>query len=213
MSETNIERVRSFIAIDFPSDLLQRISQVGFQLDQIIRSRQDHTQGKRSDIRWVKKENIHLTLKFLGDVPSSQIEKIQQGIIDCTEKRDTFDLHVRGMGAFPRPAHPNVIWAGIEESHDLLQLQKDIESRMAVCGFPPEERPFRAHLTLGRVARNLAPQEERTIADALTELLSSAEQTMFGSAHIDEVHYYRSDLEREGPRYTRLFSAALQKGR
>ncbi len=213
MSESRIERVRSFIAIDFPPDLLQRIARVGFQLDQKIRTHQDRTQARRSNIRWVKMENIHLTLKFMGDVPSNQIKQIQQGLVDCAGKRDAFDLNVCGLGAFPRPAHPNVIWVGIEESQALLQLQKDIEEQMAACGFAPEERSFTAHLTLGRVARNIVPQEERSIAGALTELLSSEGQTLFGSAHVSEVHYYRSDLERDGPRYTRLFSAALQKVR
>jgi 2'-5' RNA ligase len=210
MSDKNIAQVRSFIAIDFPSDLLQRLAQVMTLLDQNIRLRQDHPNLKYTYVRWVKIENMHLTLKFLGDVESKRIKSLGEVLKGCVEKMASFDLIVRGLGAFPRPAHPNVIWAGIEDSSSLMLLQKNLDDKLATCGFPPEERPFRAHLTLGRVARNLLPRDERAVAGALIQILGLGEPILFGGAHIDMVHLYRSDLEREGAYYTRLFSVALQ---
>lgn len=210
MSDKNVAAVRSFIAIDFPSDLLQRLAYVVALLDQNIRVRPDHQNQKFTYVRWVKIENIHLTLKFLGDVESRRIKSLGEVVKGCVEKRGAFDLVVRGLGAFPRPAHPNVIWAGIDDSPALIQLQKDLDDKLATFGFPPEERPFRAHLTLGRVARNLLPRDEQAVAGALIQMLASSEPILFGWAHIDMVHLYKSDLEREGARYTRLFSAAMQ---
>ena len=210
MNDKNIAQVRSFIAIDFPLDLLQRLAQVIALLDQNIRIRQDHPNQKFTYVRWVKMDNLHLTLKFLGDVESRRIKSLEDVIKGCVEKRSAFDIIVRGLGAFPRLTHPNVIWAGIEDSPALMQLQKALDDKLATCGFPPEERPYRAHLTLGRVARNLLPRDERSVAGALVQMLSPEGQILFGGAHIDMVHLYRSDLEQEGARYTRLFSVAMQ---
>lgn len=205
--------MRSFIAIDLPKDLLQRLAQVAVLLDHKIHSPQNHPQVRSSCVRWVKIENIHLTLKFLGDVASNRMGSLEQALKHSVENKNAFDLTVRGLGAFPRPTHPNVIWVGIEESPALSILVNELESQMANCGFPREERPFQAHLTLGRVARNLPPHETRAVTVALIELLSTAGQTIFGRAHIDRVHFYRSDLDRDGARYTRLFSAPLHETR
>jgi 2'-5' RNA ligase len=213
MSEKKIENVRSFIAIDFPKDLLQRLAQVVVLLENNIHSPQNNPQIRSACVRWVKIDNMHLTLKFLGDVASNRIASLEQVLKRSVEKKNTFDLTVRGLGAFPRPTHPTVIWAGIDESPALSGLVNELESQMANCGFAPEERAFRAHLTLGRVARNLPPHESRAVAVALLELLPSAGQTIFGRAYIDRVHFYRSDLDRDGARYTRLFSVALHETR
>lgn len=105
----------------------------------------------QADVRWVRPEAMHLTLKFLGETMPEQVPPIKTALAGLADAHP-FQIRLGGLGAFPHTAHPKVIWAGIEHGlTDLIRLAENIENRLTKLGWPREERPFRPHLTLGRV--------------------------------------------------------------
>lgn len=106
----------------------------------------------RAAVRWVPAENIHLTLKFLGDVNPNQVEAIQAGLERACHNAYVHQLIAVGLGCFPNPRRPKVVWVGVGGGVEQLKhLRDQVEAEIAPLGFPTEERPFSAHLTLGRV--------------------------------------------------------------
>lgn len=190
--------IRAFIALDLASPVYARLEQVSARL-------RDRLHGV--PMRWSQVNNIHLTLKFLGDVSATNLETLQKVLENEAGKHPPFTLSTGGLGAFPSPNRARVLWMGIQAPPDLAALQLGIEQEMARLGYAPEERPFSPHLTLGRVGRNVTPQDLRRIGEALKE-----EQTGdLGATRVEAVHLFKSDLRPEGSIYTRLFSASLGK--
>ena len=190
--------IRAFIAIDLPSEVLQCLEDVEKQLKQSL--------GGIS-VRWVPVENIHLTLKFLGDVSESNIDMLTDILQSTVSSVKQFELSVGGLGAYPKPHRPRVIWVGVEAPPELMSAQRSIESEMAHLGYARDKRPFNPHLTLGRVSRHSSNKDVRKIA----EVLSSQTIGYIGSARVTAFHLYRSDLKPSGAVYSRLFSASLME--
>jgi RNA 2',3'-cyclic 3'-phosphodiesterase len=188
--------LRAFIAIELPAELQKAISQCIGQLQK--------TAGK-SGVRWVLVENIHLTLKFLGEVSPSSVDLIQQMLSTEANLHSRFQITVGQLGAFPNPRRPRVIWLGVDAPPELAALQRGIESAAAKLGYPPEDRSFSPHLTLGRV-REKASSTELT---ALCASLESMKTRSLGIAQVEGIHLFKSDLLPSGAVYTRLFSATL----
>ncbi len=189
--------IRAFIAIDLPPEIRQRVDQVTGQL-------QKRLEGV--PVRWIPVENIHLTLKFLGDVSLANLEILQKIFQTEVANHHLFEFSVGGVGAFPGSRNPRVIWVGVEAPSDLTNLQRGIETAMARLGYAREDRPFSAHLTLGRVSRNASSHDLHGIGD----VLETAKVGFLGVAHVDLIHLYRSDLKPSGAVYTRIFSAPLK---
>ena len=182
-----MEKVRSFIAIEIPASLRAR-------MDEILRTLKQ-TEG---DVKWVRPEGIHLTLKFLGPVSEETLEKVAQAVQPVVAARDAFDLQVQGLGCFPSSRNPRVVWVGIEQGKgEAAALQKLIEEKTADLGFPPESRPFSPHLTLGRVR---SPRGRVSLAEAI-EKNKGFEVGVFRPS---EVFLFRSDLKPSGAVYTKL---------
>lgn len=192
----NQAQIRSFIAIDFSPEVLRNIEQVSDQLRKRI--------GDRA-VRWVSVGNIHLTLKFLGNVPASQMEALASALKAATAGQSWFDVEVEKLGAFPKISQPRVIWVGVKESNELQVLFQSIEDQMAHLGFAREQRPFKGHLTLGRVSDRCSKPELNTI----TETLRDAQVASLGRSRIEAVYLYRSDLRPGGSVYTRLYTFSL----
>ncbi len=192
--------IRAFIAIDLPADLQKRLDQVSASLKQSI---------DRSVIRWVPAANMHLTLKFLGDVSVANLNLVNEAIKAVALEHHRFEFSVGGLGAFPTSKRPRVIWVGIEAPAELGNVQVALESRLNRLGYPPEERPFSAHLTLGRVARTADPQDIQKIAQSLQAIKLG----FLGAVQVQHLHLYRSDLVPTGAVYTCLFSAPLLENR
>lgn len=192
-----MEVVRAFIAVDLSPEIERSLEQVSSQMQQRLRG---------VSIRWVPPKNMHLTLKFLGDVSLSNIELLKEILQSEAEKHTQFEISVGEVGAFPSIHRPRVIWVGVQSPPVLGTIQHDIDVRTARLGYAPEERKFTPHLTLGRVGRNTTSQEAHTIG----EVLSGYPVGFLGAARIEAIHLYRSDLSPQGARYTRLFSAALK---
>ena len=188
--------IRAFIAIDIPDDVRARISGVTHKLRQRLHA---------YPIRWVPPQNIHLTLKFLGDVSEHNLHTLTHLLAGEIKTHRPFEFSVGTLGAFPELRRPRVIWVGVEAPDELLALQRGIDHAVSKLGYDRERRPYQPHLTLGRISRNASSSEIRAIGQALQEINIG----FLGSARATEVHLYRSDLHSQGAVYTRLFTAQL----
>jgi len=186
--------IRAFIAVDLPHDIQECLEYVSNQLREQVGS---------VPVRWVSPQNIHLTLKFLGDVSFNNIDVLKELLEAEATQIKPMVISVGGGGAYPKMRSPRVIWVGVETPPEMESLQRGIDSQTARIGYAPDRRPFSPHLTLGRVSRNATPQEVRKIGD----VLASQKIGFLGVARIRAVHLYRSDLKPNGAVYTQVFSA------
>jgi len=181
------EVIRSFLAIELPEEIKERLGEI-----------QSILKPLSSGISWVKPGNIHLTLKFLGNVQIGMIPKINEKIEEVTRQTLPFSLWMEGSGAFPHIKRPNVIWMGIKG--DLAQLnllQRGVEERLEDLGFPREHKDFRPHLTIGRV-RNLKKLGDLKIG---IEKFMGERSNPF---QVKEVVLFKSQLNPGGAVYTKL---------
>lgn len=190
--------IRAFIAIDLSQEILERIDQMSLDL----RSRLE-----KVPVRWVPADNIHLTLKFLGNVSTANLEMLKEIMGNVVANHHECDISVGGIGAFPKTNNPRVIWVGMEVPQELISLQHNIEIETARLGYSREHRPFSAHLTFGRVSRNASSQDVRAIA----QILDSYKVGFLGATRITSVYLYRSDLKPDGAVYTPIYTSALGK--
>jgi RNA 2',3'-cyclic 3'-phosphodiesterase len=186
--------VRSFVAVPLPGELQARIFAVTGDLGHEL-----------PDVRWLRKvENLHVTVKFLGKVEETQLDALAAALGEALGTLPRFAIEVRGMGAFPSARKANVVWVGVDdvqpEGAGMAAVAETVEAVAETFGFSREQRPFRAHVTLGRC-------KGRGI-DALRALQPLADQA-FGSASVDEVHIYESRLGGEGSTYVLRSRAAL----
>ncbi len=149
----------------------------------------------------VSPDNLHVTLKFLGDTPIESRDAIQNQIAESVIGQPPFVLRVAGLGAFPHVDRPSVIWAGLSDAEPLVSLALRLEAVLEPLGFARESRPFHPHLTLARV-KGRPPRE-------LFELLRQHANTDFGTVEIQSVEFVRSERERDGARYSTLAACRL----
>jgi len=148
------------------------------------------------DVRWVKPENLHLTLKFLGSTPAEKLPQLRQILAETANNYSQFVLQSKGVGAFPNVRKPQTLWLGVEAGGDRLAALADgVDQATHTLGFPRETRPFRGHLTLGRV------KSTRGLAD-LCRRLREEQAGEPASWPVDGFTLVRSDLRPEGPVYT-----------
>ena len=162
------------------------------------------------DIRWSRRpENLHVTLKFLGQVDAAKLSDFAQELAAALRAIPGFDIRLRGFGAFPSPRDAQVIWVGVDDpAHRLGQvaaITEEVAARTAVAGDPlPGKRPFRAHVTVGRL-----PRRARRSVDAAAALAPAAEQA-FGQVTVSEVHVYESITGGEASTYVLRGAATLE---
>jgi 2'-5' RNA ligase len=188
--------IRAFIALELTSELRERLEDLQRELKK-----------SGADVRWTRPQSIHLTLKFLGDIAPEKVEEISRTLEAVAGESAPFTLRPESCGAFPSIKKMRVVWAGLAgESEPLLELQKRVETAVAALGFEPEDRPFKPHLTLGRVKGR---KGQRELRDALV-----ANQGFRAEAFdVTEVVLYKSELRPEGARYTALFRAPLREAK
>lgn len=187
----NMKKIRTFVAIEMPEDVRQQFKEVQATL-------------RRADahVKWVEPHNIHLTLKFLGDIGEDQLERLFQGVVEAAQEISPFEISLSRLGAFPNLKRPRVIWIGVEEGKEnLSQLQKKLEDSICRHGFSREDRKFSPHLTIGRV------KSPRGVDDLVTII----KETPFESHSIGmrDVVVMKSTLTPEGPIYTPLKKIGL----
>jgi 2'-5' RNA ligase len=195
MSET----IRAFIAIPLPESLLKRLVRVQRQLQQQVPPR---------SVRWVRPEGIHLTLKFLGDMSTTKLPQIEAALAAVARNGPACTFTVAGLGCFPNPRRPRVVWVGIEEpTGRLAALQDAIEEVVAPFGYPPEGRGFTPHLTLGRVHRKANHSDRARIGEVVT----TTEVGTLSQVPVGHFSLIRSDLKPTGAEYTTLAEFRLGK--
>jgi 2'-5' RNA ligase len=185
--------LRSFIAFKPPEDITRRIGQLQSQL---------HSEGVAA--RWVKPSNIHLTLKFLGETDPDKAGNIRDAMQAAVAGHAPLELALGGLGGFPNLSRPRVIWLGVAQDIDRLKdIQQQLEARLARHGFQPEHRPYRAHLTIGRI-RHPKRWGTRTTA-AVRQIPANALQPFT----LDKLIWYQSRLHPGGAEYTALAKIPL----
>jgi 2'-5' RNA ligase len=186
--------LRTFIAITPPVTLQQSCAEVRAVVEQ-----------HAFPWRWVKPAQIHLTLKFLGDVDPARIDAITQAMQRAIGKQVPFTLLAQGVGCFPTLSRPRVLWMGLHDPQQALtRLQQRLGTALVSLGFAPEERPFRPHLTLARAPHGGPGRPQ------LTPLLQAYHEQYFGEVLVEHLHLFQSQLHRDGAVYTLLRSAPLQ---
>ena len=160
-------------------------------------------------VRWVPVQNMHLTLKFLGDVSPASLDIVTQMLRAEADSCPAFDMHISGCGSFPSLRRPRVLWVGIQAPAELEALQRGIESACTKLGYESEANgghSFSPHLTLGRVKQDASALDQQKIRRVLEETKIDS----LGTARVNSVHLYKSDLEPAGSVYTQIFSAPLK---
>lgn len=175
--------MRAFLAIDVPTEIRDRLA-----------ATQDQLRESSSAARWVAPESIHLTLKFMGEMRDQRRNDVDAAMAGLAWK--PFSVAVRGLGFFPGPGSPRVLWAGLESS-TMAGLASEIDSRLERAGFEKEERAFRAHLTLARTKNS---RLERSLVKAAEPF----QQTEFGTFVANRFYLYQSTLKPGGSVYTKL---------
>jgi len=189
--------VRAFIAIELERDVLQALDQVQSDLRRRV-------QG--NPVRWTASSSVHLTLKFLGNVPVAQAPAIVAGLERAGGDVPAFPLSFAHLGCFPNLQRPRVVWVGLESASGvLLTLQQAVEDEIAPLGYPAEERGFTPHLTLGRAQRTASTEELRAVGRVIAE----RHATEVASMRVDAVSLMRSELRPAGSVYTCLARVPL----
>ena len=190
------DSIRAFLAIELPPQVKDALASLVEEIG-------------RADIpglRLVRPEGIHLTLKFLGDVPVDQVDSIVAALSQIAGEHRPFTLRLGGVGVFPNRSSARVLWVGVEgEITPVLSLQRQIETALAALGFPRERRRFSPHLTVGRIRDGTSRADRRRAAEALCSAQLEPGLRIVG----DSAVLMRSILLPSGAVYERLASAPL----
>ena len=195
------EPIRTFIAIELTDALHRALADAQAQF------KRDHA---AQFVRWVAPDNIHVTLKFLGDVDANRMPTLQRALADACVGSAPFTLTIGGAGAFPNPRHPNVVWIGARGQIEIAaRLAQKIDDACVALGFPREERLFSPHLTLGRVKRDALPRERQLVG----ALIEHAQIGDLGELRVERVSVMKSELKPKGSVYTKLAEIPLTADR
>jgi 2'-5' RNA ligase len=182
--------MRLFVALEIPAPVREKLA----ELLRALRAISPET-------RWVRPESLHVTLKFIGEVPEAKLPAIRS-VLAGARSDQSVALEFRGVGFFPNEKHPRVFWAGIVASPNLKALAGDIEKASETVGIPQKQRDFSPHLTLARF-------ESLRLPEKLRAAIGENAGREFGSLHTREFHLIESKLKSSGAEYTTLESYAF----
>jgi 2'-5' RNA ligase len=189
--------LRAFIAVEIPPSIQQAIFACAGELRRLLGP---------GIVRWVPAENLHLTLKFLGDISPANVNLLSNMLTTEAARFAPFPMRIRGLGSFPTPKRARVIWIGIHAPATLESLAHGIETACVRLGYEAGDRPFSPHLTIGRVKQPLSSAEQQTLRAAL----EGARVGELGVIQVEWIHLLKSELKPSGAEYTRLFSAPFK---
>lgn len=184
--------IRSFIAIELPADVKNALGELLERL-----------KTYEPDVPWVKKENIHLTIRFLGNIHEQKIKQVKKIMEKATEGVPSFLLKPGCLGAFPNSRRPRVIWVGLGENASLEKLHVNLEGGLRTLGFEKEERKFKPHLTLGRIKKSIHGKQ---LAEAIAEYSNFSTPSFL----VQDIVLFKSELHPKGARYTVLERVSLK---
>jgi 2'-5' RNA ligase len=180
--------IRSFLAFELPVGIKKTVGEVAGEIRQ-----------SGLDARWVKTENIHLTMVFLGNVKTEEIDSIGEKIGNICTGYGSFDIALKGVGCFPNKRRPRVLWLGLDGDIDRLShFRDDLNTALNTFGVKEEKRPFRPHLTLGRF------RSTRKMGSRLEEILSNYATLERPVESLNALYLFKSDLNPGGAVYTKL---------
>lgn len=201
--------IRTFIALDLPSDVLAALAATQTQV-------RDHLAAQQLEraLRWSLTKNLHLTLRFLGDTSAAQAAEMTTRLLEVAGKSAPFVLEVdnsgRALGGFPDLRQPRVLWMGVGgDLVALRHLQSEIEMVAQAVGFAAELQHYSPHLTLARAGREVERRTLTQVGRAIASLMHTAPPASPLRFTVDHVTFYQSELQPGGPRYTRLVDARL----
>jgi 2'-5' RNA ligase len=189
--------LRSFVAVEIPTEIQSALARSTAPLQKAL---------PKPLIRWVAPQNVHLTLKFLGDISPANLERLAEALKTEAVAHETFSISVGGLGAFPTSSRARVIWIGLEAPAALMTLLRGVEAVTAKLGYASEDRPFSPHLTIGRVRQNVSGLDFQHIRAVLEGTTIGA----LGTLRVDAVNIFKSDLQPGGPVYTRLYTLPMK---
>jgi 2'-5' RNA ligase len=182
-----MDAVRTFVAVLIDEDLRNRITEVQGRIKKLA-----------PDVKWVAPENLHVTLKFLGDVREDLLPKVFLAVEEAVQGLWPFNMSVSGIGAFPNARRARVVWIGLEDGEDRLrELAISINEKLAKLNFEREENEFKAHITIERVKTS-------RFLDELAKGLVEVDARNLGVQRVSSIAVMKSDLRRDGPIYTPL---------
>ena len=190
--------MRLFVALEIPSAVRENLAAM---IDEL---RAADASSSRNKARWVRVENLHVTLKFIGHVEAGKLDAIGAALAGVRSDAPV-ELRFRGLGSFPNDRRPRVLWAGVEGSPNLATLAGEIDARLSKLGIPRETRAFAPHLTLARF-------DPPGISETLRAAAQKNAAREFGSVRTAEFHLFESKTRPAGAEYTRLSSFSLVKG-
>lgn len=184
--------------MDFSPEIIRKINEI------IVYFK---TQTPERAFKWVEPENLHLTIKFLGEVPEKKIEQIKSLIKETLDDFKSFQIGVEKMGMYPNAQKPRVIWLGITGAEPLKDIHKMLESQLQKADIQPDKRSFSPHLTIARIRRNADVQSVKEIGETLSKFRVGS----LGTCAVNHIVLYKSELTPQGPIYTPLLSSPLNK--
>lgn len=179
--------MRAFIAVELPTDIRRALAHLQSQLAQA-----------RADVKWTEEENLHVTMRFLGEITESQRQGIEEKLRSVASHHHVTAVQLTGVGAFPSIASPRIVWVGIGEGKDTLTtIAGEIEQGVVSLGFPKADHPFGAHVTLGRVR---SPKNRAQLVETMRQAAWESPEP-FTATHLT---LFQSTLTASGARYTIL---------
>ena len=190
-----MKSIRSFIAIELSNDIKNNIGQIVARL----------TVDNKLAVRWVPLNNIHLTLKFLGDVDYKIIEGLNNNLQKNLNNLEKFEITFKNIGVFPNIDHPKIIWLGVQNSKSLNTAYKVIDDTASKLGIKSENRPFSPHITIGRVKKDITRIETQQIKKPI----SSVTINTVGTQPVNDITIFKSTLDPHGAVYSPIFKISL----
>jgi 2'-5' RNA ligase len=186
--------MRAFIAIELSPEVKESLARI-----------QSHLKYSGADVKWIEKESIHLTLKFLGDITEEKRKEIELILDETGRSTKPFEISIKDIGAFPNINYPRVIWVGLDKGAvESKTLAEKISEELLKISFQKEPRPFAPHLTIGRVR---SPKNK----EALKEKIGTCQMPISKPQLISSVLLFESKLSSKGPTYTKLHEVELQR--
>lgn len=191
----NMDGIRAFIAVKISQEIQDKLAGI-----------QDKLKQADAQVSWVNPDNIHLTLKFLGDIQETQIPAILEAMTASAKMVSPFSMQIGYAGAFPNLSFPRVIWIGVtdDEQGSLKALEADLSPRLETLGFQEEGGRFQPHLTLGRVR---SQKKKSTLFRAIEGIVN----IWVGVTPVDALYLIRSELRSTGSEYTEIGKVNLEK--
>lgn len=187
--------MRTFLAIELPPEIKDALSRIQGQL-----------KSSGADVKWVLPQNIHLTLKFLGEIDDKRLEKVIEIVDDAVKDKNPFRMRVSSLGAFPKISFPRVIWIGIDKGDkEIKEIARELEEKIAQVGIPKEDRPFSSHITIGRTRSTL---NREGLVQGLEKLAGNFEGENLEFT-VTKITLFKSTLTPKGPVYEVIKEANL----